>query len=152
MLMFTTLPFFHLFNFKTIETYYAARFEKETRYYVARISQDLLSDWIITITNGRINSRLGQSRTIAFQNFHEAFEQLCLIAKTRHQRGYRCTAYRSDSSLFIYLLSLVAMSRPVVSHSSQAVIITEKKRSTCIQPNPYEAISHQQLGFSFNPM
>ena len=150
--MFTALPFFHLLNFTALEAYHIVRFEKETRYYLAQISQDLLSDWIITITNGRINSRLGQSRTIAFQNFNEAFEQLCLIAKTRHQRGYRCTAYRSDPSLFIYLLSLVAMSRPVVSHSPQAVIITEKKRSTCIQPNPYEAISHQQLGFSFNPM
>lgn len=150
--MLTALPFFHLLNFTALEAYHAVRFEKETRYYLAQISQDLLNDWIITITNGRINSRLGQSRTIAFQNFHEAFEQLCLIAKIRRQRGYRCTVYRSDSSLFIYLLSLVAMSRPVVSHSSQVVIITEKKRSTCIQPNPYEAISHQQLGFTFNPM
>lgn len=124
--MLTALPFFHLLNFTALEAYHAVRFEKKTLYYLAQISQDLLSDWIITITNGRINSRLGQSRTIAFQNFHEAFEQLCLIAKTRRQRGYRCTVYRSDSSLFIYLLSLVAMCRPVVSHSSQVVIITEK--------------------------
>lgn len=151
MLMLTALPFFHLFNFKTIETYYAARFEKETRYYVARISQDLLSDWIITITNGRKNSRLGQSRTIAFQNFNQAFEQLCLIAKTRHQRGYRCTAYRSDSAFFVYLLSAVAMNAPVVSHPKPAAI-TEKKRYTHIQSNPYRTISYQQLDFSFNPM
>jgi predicted DNA-binding WGR domain protein len=149
--MLIALPFFHLLNFTAHETYHAARFEKETRYYEAQISQDLLSDWIITITNGRINSRLGQSRTIAFQNFNEAFEQLCLIAKTRHQRGYRCTAYQSDSSLFVYLLSLAAMGAPVVSHP-KAVAITEKKYSTRIQSNPYGAISRQQLGFSFNLM
>lgn len=132
MLMFLPLPFFQLVNFKCIETYYAARFEKETRYYMARISQDLFCDWIITITNGRINSRLGQNRTLAFHSFHEAFEQFCLIAKTRHQRGYRCTAYRSDASLFVYLLSIVTMSVPVDSHQKTAKS-KEKKRATRIQ-------------------
>jgi hypothetical protein len=97
------------------ETYHCARFVKGTRYYQAEISQDLLDDWIIRITNGRINSRLGRSRTLAFQNFNEAFEQLCSIAKIRYQRGYRCTAYKSDSPLYIYLVLIIAIGTPIAA-------------------------------------
>ena len=66
----------HHLDFQRKERYHAARFEKDTRYYVIRLSKDLLEDWIITLINGRIKSKLGQSRTLAFANFNETFDSL----------------------------------------------------------------------------
>ena len=150
MLMFTALPFFHLLDFTTLETYHAARFEKETRYYVARISQDLLSDWIITITNGRINSRLGQSRTIAFQNFKETFDQFCLISKTRHQRGYNCTAYQSNSYLFVHLFAVLAANELTGVHRLRQQTLSMNRKSTPLKSKTSDHIGCQQLDFVFN--
>ena len=82
---FTTLPWFRYLNFKQKELYHAARFEKETRYYVIRLENDLLGDWIITASNGRIKSKLGQTRTIAFSNFTEAFDHFCIMAEIEIQ-------------------------------------------------------------------
>ena len=62
----SALPYFCYLNFKQNELYHAARFEKETRYYVIRLENDLFGDWIITASNGRIKSKLGQTRIIAF--------------------------------------------------------------------------------------
>ena len=39
---FTTLPFVHLINYASRQVYHSARFEKESRYYVIRLSKDLL--------------------------------------------------------------------------------------------------------------
>ena len=63
---FTTLPWLLFLNAQYKEHYHAARFEKDTRYYVIRLEKDLLGDWVITVCNGRIKSRLGQSRILAF--------------------------------------------------------------------------------------
>ncbi|EHL32378.1 hypothetical protein [Legionella drancourtii] len=70
---FTTLPFLHLINWAPKDTYHTARFEKDMRYYVIRLSKDLLDDWVITLINGRIKTKLGQIRTLAFANFSDAF-------------------------------------------------------------------------------
>lgn len=71
------------------EYYYEARFEKESRYYVIRLSKDLFEDWVITLINGRIKSKLGHSRTLAFTSFNEGFEHFCALAKKRHLRNYQ---------------------------------------------------------------
>lgn len=67
----------------------SVRFEKDTRYYNVRLEQDLLDDWVVAITYGRINSRLGQSKIIAFAEFEQAlihFEKICTIRQKRHYR------------------------------------------------------------------
>ena len=148
MLMFTALPFFHLLDFTALETYHAARFERGTRYYVVCLNKDLLNDWIITTTNGRINSRLGQSRTIAFQNFKETFEQFCMFAKVRHQRGYQCTAYQSNASLFVHLIAALATGEQTAVHPQQT--LSKNKKSIPTKSKTYEHASCQQLGFVFN--
>lgn len=51
-------PFYHLINYASQEAYHSARFEKASRYYVIRLSQDLLDDWVITIINGRIKTKI----------------------------------------------------------------------------------------------
>lgn len=83
MLMFTTLPFFHLVDFTLREAYHAARFEKGTRYYALRLEKDLLNDWVIVVINGRLKSKLGQCRTLAFTCYKDAFEQFALMTTTR---------------------------------------------------------------------
>lgn len=63
------------------------RFEKDTRYYTIRLEKDLLDDWVVAITYGRINSRLGQSKIIAFDEFEKAyvhFKKICTIRQKRH--------------------------------------------------------------------
>lgn len=100
---FTALPWVHYLDFKRKERYHAARFEKDTRYYVIRLSKDLLEDWVITLINGRIKSKLGQSRTLAFANFNEAFDSFCQQAKVRHQRGYHLKTFDCDNHLLLHL-------------------------------------------------
>lgn len=150
MQMFTILPFFHLFNFATLETYHAARFEKGTRYYCVRLTKDLLDDWIITITNGRINSRLGQSRTLAFQQFTDTFEQFCLLAKLRHQRGYQCTSYQSDAYLFLNLTALLAVRDFMTVNLLSQQTLSINKKSTPIESKSSKPTGGQQLGLVFN--
>ena len=98
------LPFIHFMNFNPMEAYHEARFEKDTRYYVIRLSKDLLDDWVITLINGRIKSKLGQSRTLAFPNFSEAFEHFCLLAHMRHQRNYTLKTVACENPLLLHLL------------------------------------------------
>ncbi|HCX3308475.1 TPA: WGR domain-containing protein, partial [Legionella pneumophila] len=84
--------------------YHAARFEKESRYYVIRLTKDLLDDWVIILTNGRIKSKLGQNRTLAFNNFNEGLNYFCALAKIRHQRGYHLKYIDCDNDLTLFLL------------------------------------------------
>ncbi|MBX9702567.1 MAG: WGR domain-containing protein [Silvanigrellaceae bacterium] len=136
------MDFFPLLDLN-IEKYHALRFEKETRYYAASLNKDLLNDWTIVITNGRINSRLGQTRTLAFQNFAEAFEQLCLIAKIRHQRGYHCAHYNSDATLFSLLIAVLSVGDQVAALSRPLSI----KKLRPVQTKITAQISCQQLAF-----
>jgi predicted DNA-binding WGR domain protein len=67
----------------------SVRFEKDTRYYNVRLEQDLLDDWVVVITYGRINSRLGQNKVVAFAEFEHAlihFKKICTIRQKRHYR------------------------------------------------------------------
>jgi predicted DNA-binding WGR domain protein len=67
----------------------SVRFEKDTRYYNVRLEQDLLDDWVINIAYGRINSRLGQNRLIAFEGFNLALTHFEKICKVRIKRNYQ---------------------------------------------------------------
>ena len=150
---FTALPWVHYLDFKRKERYHAARFEKDTRYYVIRLSKDLLEDWVITLINGRIKSKLGQSRTLAFANFNEAFDSFCQQAKVRHQRGYHLKTFDCDNHLLLHLLPfLVHAENTEEVHESKIIQNTKSRRSQNQSPAPTksnQAPSHQQMGFSF---
>ena len=146
---FATQPFLHLVDFTLKETYHFARFEKFTRYYVLRLEKDLLDDWIIVATNGRIHSKLGQNRTIAFANFKEAFEQFSQMANQRYQKGYRLTTYRSNVTSLQYCLPFVDNSPkttkvPVIKQSSQGLSTRQPSRKKISVPCAY-----QQIGLIF---
>lgn len=72
-----------------------ARFEKGTRYYTVILDKDLFDDWVITVVNGRINTKLGKIRKLAFSNIPDIFERLYNIEKTRIKRGYYIVDQRS---------------------------------------------------------
>lgn len=146
---FITQFFFHLVNFSLMETHYFARFEKFTRYYVLQLEKDLLDDWIIIATNGRINSKLGQSRTIAFANFNEAFEQFSQMANQRYQRGYRLTTYRSNATLLHYCFPFVC-SAPK-TNKTPAIKQPLPSLSTAKPPNKKITVpcAYRQIGLIF---
>lgn len=66
----------------------SARFEKGTRYYTVILDKDLFDDWVITIINGRINTKLGRIRKLAFQNCSDALSEFDTITKKRIKRKY----------------------------------------------------------------
>lgn len=72
-----------------------ARFEKGTRYYAVVLDKDLFGDWVITIANGRIATKLGRVRKIAFPSFSEAFEQFQNTTTTRTKRRYQLESYQT---------------------------------------------------------
>ena len=150
---FTTLPWVYHLDFQRKERYHAASFEKDTRYYVIRLSKDLLEDWIITLINGRIKSKLGQSRTLAFANFNEAFDSFCQQAKIRHQRGYHLKTFNCDNHLLLQLLPfLVHAENTEEVHESKIIQNTKNRRNQNQSPTPTknnQPPTHQQMGFSF---
>jgi hypothetical protein len=152
---FAALPWVYYLDFKTKELYHAARFEKDTRYYVIRLSKDLLEDWVITLINGRIKSKLGQSRTLAFANFNEAFDSFCHQAKIRHQRGYQLKTFDCDNPLLLHLLSFSVYTGNNEKVHEAKMIQSVKSRGTespsppPIKSNKTHQLSHQQMGFSF---
>jgi len=123
---FITLPFIRFIHFHSMETYYETRFEKDTRYYVIRLSKDLLDDWVITLINGRIKSKLGQSRTLAFLNFPEAFEHFCLLAHMRHQRGYTLKTVASENSLLLHILPFFTENTKQANEGDRMQSLTSK--------------------------
>ncbi len=74
-----------------------ARFEKGTRYYIIILDRDLFDDWVLTIANGRIGTKLGRVRTLAFPSFTDAFNQFCITTKTREKRGYQLESCKTYS-------------------------------------------------------
>ena len=52
------------------------------------LEQDLFEDWVITIINGRINTKLGGIRKLAFSNVSDAIVKLDAITQTRIKRKY----------------------------------------------------------------
>ncbi|MBX9703501.1 MAG: WGR domain-containing protein [Silvanigrellaceae bacterium] len=103
----TALPFVLFLDFRKKDAYHAARFEKESRYYALRLEKDLLNDWTITVINGRIKSRLGQSRILAFDSYDIAFEYFYDMTKTRYQRHYFLKNIICDDAMLLYLLFLM---------------------------------------------
>jgi len=152
---FTTLPFLHLLDCAAKKHYHEARFEKESRYYVIRLSKDLLEDWVITLINGRIKSKLGQSRTLAFASFEEGLAHFCALAKIRHQRGYQLKNITCDNYLMLHLLPFMiytekkeewpsAKNLECVSHRKH-----QNKKSSFILNNVSPHLPSQQIGFAF---
>lgn len=93
------LPFFHWLK----GHHHAAhemRFEKASRYYVLRLEKDLFENWVILVINGRIQSKLGKTRTLAFENYNTAFKQFALLGKMRLQRQYALVNYQTANHLF----------------------------------------------------
>lgn len=152
---FITLPFLHLVDYAPRECYHAARFEKESRYYVIRLSKDLLEDWVITLVNGRIKSRLGQSRTLAFVNFSEGFEHFCALAKIRYQRGYQLKTITCDNHLMLHLLPIMVYTKENNELSAGKTIKSinqheqKAKKSPTIIRNTLPQAPSQQFGFAF---
>ena len=152
---FTILPFLPLIHCAPKECYHAARFEKDTRYYVIRLSRDLLEDWVITIINGRIKAKLGQVRTLAFANFGEGLDHFCTLAKVRHQRGYQLKTIACDNHLMLHLLPFI-VDTPDKNEVPAAKIIkslnqrerSNRKTASISNNRPPNAPS-QQLGFAF---
>jgi hypothetical protein len=152
---FTALPWVYYLDFKTKELYHSARFEKDTRYYVIRLSKDLLEDWVITLINGRIKSKLGQSRTLAFANFNEAFDSFCKLAKIRHQRSYQLKTFDCDNHLLLHLLSFsVYAGNNEKVHEAKMIqsvkgLGMQSPSTATIKSNQTTQLNHQQMGFSF---
>lgn len=143
------MPFcFSLLNNKP-EKYLYARFEKGSRYYVIRLEQDLFGDWIISQINGRIKSRLGQTRTLAFQNFQDAFEQFLLIATVRYQRNYQTAGWMSTDVIFHYLVFAVTITNDDKIHSTPTKRPRKPPSILAIKPPKPIAPSLQQMGFDF---
>jgi hypothetical protein len=152
---FTDLRFLNLINCASGEHYHAARFEKETRYYVIRLSQDLLENWVITLVNGRIKSKLGKSRTLAFSSFYEGFEHFCTLSHIRHLRGYQLKTLHFDNHLLVHLLPLLVNTE---EKKKLSAIKTLKKThrgkdhdetNVSILGNLKTELAYQQLGFVF---
>lgn len=150
---FTLVPFLHLIKWQPKECYHAARFEKESRYYVIRLSKDLLDDWVITLINGRIKSKLGQSRTLAFAQFSAGFEHFCNLAKIRNTRGYQLTSLTCDNHLLMHLLPFLHIAEEKKEESLFIKQTKPETNKTRKLKSPagliLTPIATQQLGFGF---
>ncbi|HCU5991556.1 TPA: WGR domain-containing protein [Legionella pneumophila] len=151
-LWFTTLPWVRYLNFKIKACFHTARFEKATRYYVIRLEQDLLGDWTLCVSNGRIKSRLGQSRIIAFEHFYDAFEHFCLMAKERHQRGYHPVSYDTEDFLYQTMVLLACSTEKPVTAQKRKAATHKKQVKSPSRPTPavqYPLHSIQQMSLIF---
>ncbi|HAU0908753.1 TPA: WGR domain-containing protein [Legionella pneumophila] len=150
---FTTLSFLHLIDWRYHECYHAARFEKESRYYVIRLTKDLLDDWVIILTNGRIKSKLGQNRTLAFNNFNEGLNYFCALAKIRHQRGYHLKYIDCDNDLTLFLLPYLIDAQDNLElldvKNFEKIKKIERKKTNKVPALNHTQASDKQLGFSF---
>lgn len=153
---FVTLPFLHVIDFSIQEVYQAARFEKDTRYYVIRLEKDLFDYWTITIVGGRIKSKLGQSRTIAFPDFSDTFQHFCALSKQHQQRGYQVTSLSCHAPLFLIFILTLSTSAEICETQDETNVTAKPKRrsttknsSSAIQSLLASQPAHQQIGFSF---
>lgn len=151
-LWFLITPLFKLLRFSTLEYYTAARFEKESRYYVIRLSKDLLGDWIITLINGRIKSKLGQSRTLAFTDFNEGFRHFCALSKIRYQRGYQVKTIACDNLLLLHLVPMVLSLEEKQKLPVKKTITPRERQDKKLTTEPNKVIAHktqQQMSLAF---
>ena len=139
----------------TFETYFEARFEKDIRYYVIRLTKDLLEDWVIVLINGRIKSKLGQSRTLDFSHFNEAYEDFCTLAKVRHLRKYGLKTVYCENPMLLHLLSFLTTVEPDKDLAGVVAIkkmnpnkASTKKTEAVRNSEPYRD-GFAQISFSF---
>lgn len=72
------------------------RFEKDTRYYTLQLEEDLLGDWVVFTIYGRIHSKLGKNKLMAFESFYDAFCHFQKLCHIRHQRKYQLTSWNKN--------------------------------------------------------
>ena len=142
---FITPPWVNYLNFKLVECYHTARFEKATRYYVIRLEKDLLGDWTLCISNGRIKSKLGQSRIIAFECFSDAYEHFCLMAKERNQRGYHPVSYDTEDFQYQTMVLWAGIAEKPVTAPKKKV--TTHRKQIRSPSRPTSAVQNQRHGF-----
>ncbi len=143
---FVAMPFFHYWNFKKKEAYHMARFEKESRYYILRLEKDLLNDWTITAINGRIKSKLGQNRILAFSSFSDAFKSFCDLAKLRYQRNYHLKLVDCNISFLLpFQIQDEQSQRKAQSTGGRNLKKAPMKQS----PVKISQSTHQQMGLLF---
>jgi hypothetical protein len=151
---FSALPFLHYLNFTHEEVYYSARFEKDTRYYVIRLEKDLFDYWIINAINGRIKSKLGQSRILAFPSFEEAFNGFCDMAKVRYQRHYHLKSFVTEAILLSQLMPFMP-NKIHLKHSQEASLRKKITATSTTRPqkilrtNKEQKPAYEQVCFSF---
>ena len=152
-LWFITLPYFHWIQGKTF-SYHEMRFEKDSRYYLMRLEKDLFDNWTISVINGSIKSKLGQSRTFAYDDYEKAFENFCLFVTIRNQQKYHLVSYKTRNSFFLHCLIFLLNTADSNKRSPQNLCITnsrraKKKPSTNLsnsKSNPYD---NNQISFDF---
>ncbi|HBI21817.1 MAG TPA: hypothetical protein DDY37_04420 [Legionella sp.] len=142
-------PFFHLLNFNDQETYHSIRFEKDTRYYSMCIEKDLLDDWVIVVINGRIQTKLGKIRTLAFTCFSDAFEHFCGMIQIRLKRHYHLKSYQGGHSLFLQLLAYAPMTGIEDKIPKVTRCATSPKTLSKALPQNMIYTTPTQMGFSF---
>lgn len=145
-----TLPFFCWLDLTNLNHWYSLRFEKDSRYYVLRLQQDLFEDWTIIAINGRIKSKLGQTRILAYSSYEETYQAFIEQVHIRQQRGYHLTTWNSDNLLFndpgwVLLLSLITPISPG-SKAKKNHSVTKKPTSRL---SKRQTTSSLQLGFNF---
>lgn len=141
---FTALPFFLFLDFRKKDTYHSARFEKDSRYYVLRLEKDLFNDWTITAINGRIKSKLGQSRILAFHSYDAAFASFYDMTKTRYQHHYFLKNIICGDAMLLYLLFLmINFDKP-----KDIIQAIHKIRSYSKSEKPLQ-VAHQQMSLIF---
>ncbi|MBA3537902.1 MAG: hypothetical protein H0T84_15075 [Tatlockia sp.] len=145
---FIALPSFHFWDFKKKETYHAARFEKDSRYYVLCLEKDLLGEWTIRAINGRIKSKIGQSRTPAFHSFKDAFTCFCDMAKIRYQRGYYLKTIACENVIFLSMLPFIFIKEGASLLKNETLSNKKEREYTRTLPIKKQ-INHQQMGFQF---
>lgn len=150
---FTILPVLNFLDLAPKESYQVARFEKNTQYSVIRMEKDLFEDWTITLVSGRIKSKSGQNRTLAFCSFSETWAQFCDLAMVRYQQGYHLKTINSEAPLYLHFLCfLLSCERDATVES---VVKTEKPlRNTTTRPPAIRKKNlpqpvYQQMGFAF---
>ena len=138
-----------MLNFNTHETYHMIRFEKDTRYYSMRIEKDLLDDWVIVVINGRIQTKLGQVRTLAFTCYSDVFDHFCEMIQVRLKRDYHLKSYQGGNSLLLALLAYA----PINTIADQIPALIPKVKNTRAPTKDRLKNTNQpipiQMGFSF---
>lgn len=140
-------------DYSLIPSYHAVRFEKNFRYSDIHIDNDLLGDWLVSVTNGKINSNLGQVKHVAFSNFSSAFDYFLTVIETRASSQFKLIQYTSRDYLFKHFVMLAGVKlahehEPFkkVSHSRAP----NKKPAKAAKKVPPKPCSSEQLGFNFN--